>query len=131
MIRKSLIGLFILLISVGFNSCQKAGEGGRAILNVHVFNGSINSPYAKLKISYGSTGFPGAGAGYDKEVQCDHRGQIALEQLRRGNYYLYAFNYDSTSTINPFPIFEGGTHFEITNRNGERSVVIDLDQDPE
>jgi len=114
-----------------FSGCKKAGEGGKATLNVYVFNATNNVPYATVKIKYGATGYPGASANYNAEHQCDYRGQISISELKKGDYYLYAFNFDSTSTLDPLPIWEGGTQFEITNRNGERSVVIDMSNDPE
>ena len=131
MLQRLLLVLSLAAIVAVASSCRKAGKGGKAQLNIHVFNGNSNVPYAFVKIKFGAKDFPGAGASYDETVQLDYRGQISVNELRRGDYYIYSFTYDSASTQQPLPLWQGGTHFEITNRNGERSVVIDMANDPE
>ena len=122
---KYLIFLSILFVSnMILNSCTEAGEGGKAIINVHVIVNEYQAPYAEVKIKYNATGFPGAGAGYNDIDTCDYAGKTSFRKLRRGNYYVYVTYQSDTSTT----IMEGGATVKISNRIGEQHVVVDLSE---
>lgn len=128
---RKLYPIVILCCCLIFSACKKPGKGGRATMNIYVFNGSVNVPHATVKIRYGATGFPGTMAQYDEEHIADYRGQISSDKLGRGDYYIYASKIDSSGTNPTFELLEGGTHFNINNRNGERSVVVDMALEPQ
>ena len=118
--------LFLLCSAFVLTGCVKAGKGGKAILSVHVFEGKcMNQPpgtnhqveaEAIIYIKYGATGVDHDVTSYDDEQVADFGGKTVFEELRRGDYYLYAVSKDGSKT--------GGTHFEIQNKIGEREVVI-------
>lgn len=127
---KKIFLLSILCSAFILTGCVKPGKGGKAILSVHVFEGAcqlahsngIPSPNhqveaeAVIYIKYGSTGVDHDVTSYDDEQIADFGGKTVFEELRRGDYYVYAVSKDGSKT--------GGTHFEIQNRIGEREVVI-------
>ncbi len=119
-------GLFILLLLVPFISCEKAGTGGKAQINITVQNNGSLVPFALVKVRYGANAFPGSNANYNNEIEADHTGLAVFENLRKGDYYFYATAPDSLGT----GILEGGEYFKIQNRIGETHVVIDLAEDP-
>lgn len=108
----------ILMVS----SCSKPGKGGKAILSVHVFEGVCDGsnrtvvPEAVVHIKYAATAVDHDLTTYDDAQITDFGGKTVFEELRRGDYYLYAVSKDGTKT--------GGTYFDIQNKIGEREVVI-------
>lgn len=109
------------------STCYKAGTGGKAKLNIHVFNGNEIVPYAHVYVRYNTTTYPGANASYNQEAYCDHSGYVEFTKLKKGDYYIYATKYDTASMAT----FEGGAYAPIQNRKGERHIVIDFgEEDP-
>lgn len=120
---KTIYFALTLITSVALFSCVKPGPGGAATINVHVIDDNANSPYSLVKIKYGGTGFPGAGASYDETDTCDHTGKNSFRNLKRGSYYVYAEWSDSAGTIK-----QGGAKVKIGNRIGEQHIVIDFSE---
>ena len=112
----------LCLVLLTVVSCTKPGTGGKATLSVHVFSGVCDGtnrtvvPEAFVFISYGGTSVDVVTENYDDMQIADFGGKTVFDELRRGDYYLYAISKDGTET--------GGTHFEIKNKIGEREVVI-------
>lgn len=114
----------ILLIVIMLASCEKAGTGGKAQLNVHVMRKSTETavPEATVYIKYNANEFPGDSPGnYDASVTTDKAGYVEFNGLRRGNYYLYATSLDTATGIET----SGGIYFDIENKTGERDIVIE------
>lgn len=123
---RNILILSICCCAFMMNACVKPGKGGKALLSVHVFEGACqNQPpgtnhqveaEAVVYIKYGATEVDHDVTSYDDEQIADFGGKTVFEELRRGDYYLYAKSKDGTKT--------GGTHFDIKNKIGEREVVI-------
>lgn len=116
--------LSFLLIVIAFASCNKAGTGGKAQLNVHVMRKKTETavPKATVYIKYDANEYPGDSPGnYDASVTTDNGGYVEFPGLRRGNYYLYATSLDTATGI----VTSGGIHFDIENKIGERDIVIE------
>lgn len=114
----------ILIIAGSMLSCNKPGAGGKAKLNIHVIHEATGTvvPGAVVYIKYGASEFPGADPSYyDDKRTADNSGICEFEDLRRGNYYLYAEGiYPATSKVT-----SGGIAFDIRNKIGERDLVIE------
>ncbi|MBX7093083.1 MAG: hypothetical protein K1X56_00055 [Flavobacteriales bacterium] len=117
--------LFLFIISVFVYSCEKGpGKGGKAKINVTCINGLSNMPYAQLKIKYGASSYPGQNVSYDENATCDYTGDYTFDNLKRGDYYVYAYTTDSTGNV----ALEGGAHVLINNKPGETHVVVDFSE---
>ncbi len=105
MIKKVLLGLCLITL---MNACKKgAGEGGRAFIKGKVFIKNFTAPpgpfilqdeyYAQgenVYIVYGDQ--PGVG----KSVRTSYDGSFQFEYLRKGNYKVFAYSDDTSSTLN-------------------------------
>lgn len=119
--------ILLLCVALTFTTCYKAGTGGKASLNIHVFNGNEIVPYATVYVKYNASTWPGTNASYHNEAVCDHSGFALFNKLKKGDYYFYATKYDTASGA----FLEGGAFAPITNRKGEQHIVIDFgEEDP-
>lgn len=119
--------VFLIGLAISLLACYKAGTGGKAKLNIHVFNGQEIVPYSTIYIRYNADKYPGSNASYDDEKLGDHTGLAFFDKLKKGDYYIYATKYDTASMTT----FEGGAYAAITNRKGEQHIVIDFgEEDP-
>jgi hypothetical protein len=106
-------------------SCTKTpGPGGKAIINVHVIDGTNNIPYTEIKIKYGATSFPGLTAIYDNTIIGDINGKNSFEGLQRGDYYIYTSYLDTSGLLR-----EGGAYVKINNKPGEQHIVVDFGEE--
>lgn len=117
--------LITALLPFVFSSCQKAGTGGEAILNVHILKtGGVGTlPGSQVYLKYNSEEYPGPNTGlYDENVMADYGGHAQFINLRRGKYYIYVYGIDTLNS----DTMSGGAYFKIEERVGERHVVIEL-----
>jgi hypothetical protein len=121
--RTLLLTLAVFLLA--FTSCQKTpGTGGKAIINVHVVDGTVNVPYTDIKIKYGANSYPGATATYDNTIVGDYTGKNSFKDLKRGDYYIYTSYLDTAGALR-----EGGAYVKINNKPGEQHIVVDMGED--
>lgn len=119
--NNSVFGFFALVIVLLFSSCEKgAGPGGKAKINVTVMNGNMLVGGATVKLRYGGTAYS-PNIPYDETQISDYTGDVTFDDLRRGDYYVYATIADTSGTT-----LEGGAHVLINNKPGETHVVVDF-----
>lgn len=87
-----------LLIFMGlfmFSSCHKEGDGGKAWVNGMVRHHTKNIPNAVVYIKYGASELPSTNpSSYDAQVTADALGHYQIENLYKGNYYLFSIGWD-------------------------------------
>ena len=78
-------------------SCHKEGPGGKATIKGTVKHHSISIPNALVYIKYGATESPGSNVTYyDASANADANANYEFNDLRKGNYYLFAVGFDSS-----------------------------------
>ena len=98
-------------------------------MSVHVFEGvspcDANDktvvPNAIVYIKYGGTELDADVLNYDDSQTTDFGGKTVFTNLKRGDYYLYAYKDTLSITLT------GGAQFDIRNKIGEREIVICAD----
>lgn len=106
--------IFLLSISLSmlfFYACTEEGPGGNASIQGQVVHHDIPIPDALIFIKYGATEFPGKSpANYDDMVQANTTdGTFEINNLEKGDYYLYGSGYDAQIFDSVF----GGIYVEL------------------
>ncbi len=115
--------LFLILSSFIYNSCTKPGLGGKAEIHFVVKHHSTLIPGSVVYIKYDAKDFPGDDLSkYDASVITDHMAHSHFDDLKKGNYYLYAVGFDST--INQ--TVGGGMNVKITKKDEMADVTIQV-----
>ena len=93
--------LLLLTPLLFFLSCGKdAGPGGDGVIQGYCKHHSRIIPNDTVYIKYGSKDLPGVNpADYDTHVYADTNGFFKFTGLNKGNYYLYAFGYDTAIAL--------------------------------
>lgn len=119
---KTLKILAAAICIVSFSACKKEGIGGKASVNGHVQHHGKAIPNAIVYIKYGATELPGTNASdYDNSTMASASdAHYEFEELRKGDYYLYATGYDSACVCT----VEGGTSIQIKDKTGEVEAMI-------
>ena len=117
-----IINTLLAVFIITFSSCSKeedtpiieeAGVGGNAWINGHVMHHDDAIVNAIVYIKYGATELPGI----DPSLYDDHDTSSASDahynfnDLKKGNYYLFATGYDSSCACDVF----GGTPTKIVS----------------
>ena len=111
-INNILLISILLLTSITFYSCHKAGTGGKSSVNGTVYHHSKPIPGAIVYIKYGATEFPGADVSvYDNHITADANAHYEFTGLRKGNYFLYGVGYDNAI----FASVTGGIGIQLKN----------------
>lgn len=115
----------ILVLTVSFSACNKAGLGGEASILAFPKHHDDPIPNATIYIKYDAKEFPGTDVSVydDADVASVHPGEdphVHFDNLNKGNYYLYGIGFDSS--INQ--IVTGGIPLEITEKSGEVEIVV-------
>ena len=77
-------------------ACRKAGTGGSATIKGTVKYNSKTIPGSTVYIKYGSKTSPGANITYyNANVVSDANANYEFDNLKRGDYYLFAVGYDT------------------------------------
>ncbi len=85
--------LFLLAVS----ACNNEGFEGNASISGTVLHHSAPIPFATVYINFGAKELPGTTlTDFDASVVADRNGDYVIKNLKKGNYYLYGFGYDST-----------------------------------
>ncbi len=112
---RSLLVLLPLLLLVMATACSNEGFEGNASISGKVAHHGNRISGATVFIKFGGKEFPGSlTSDYDASVIADTGGVYAFNDLKKGDYYLYGFGYDSTLNEN----VKGGIY-----------VKLDKDQD--
>jgi hypothetical protein len=118
--------LIVFSIAILFSACEKAGVGGKNTLHVFVNHHKQAIPHATLYVKYGEKEFPGVeSSNYDLKVNCDYNGEVKIENLRKGYYYLYSIGYDKSIEM----AVTGGIPVEISHKSGEKSVSLPVSEE--
>lgn len=120
------LSLFSMLI---FSSCKKEGTGGKATIAAFPKHHEAPIKSAVIYVKFGAKEYPGKNASdYDLtitgEADEDH---IHIEDLKWGDYYLYATGYDSSIA----KAVAGGVPVTIkrSQRKEEVTVTIPVSED--
>lgn len=104
-------------------SCKKNNEGGKAEIHARITHNFTPVNAATLYVKYGTQKCPS-----DIESNCDLKimgeemdNHVHVENMRYGEYYIYAVGFDSTIS----QIVKGGVAVKI--KWSERKQTIDVD----
>lgn len=120
-----------LLVPVFFMGCKKsndctAGSGGNLILVAKTMHHTKAIPGCTLYIKYCTQELPGNGnaTAFDKSFKIANDSvEIAISNLQKGDYYLYAVGIDST--LDPTKnIVKGGIPFSTDQNNGIINLIV-------
>lgn len=115
-----------LLLSFIMLSCKKNGTGGGAMLHVMVYHHARPVNHATIYIKYGAQHQPAdPTTQYDQKVEGElGENHVHIENLRAGNYYLYAVGHDDADNL----MVEGGTAVKIrwSERMEMKNVELDI-----
>lgn len=114
---------FALVVSVGFFSgCVKEGfDGDSSITGTASHHGQ---PIANtiVYIKFGATELPGTTpSDFDASVTANTNGVYLIEDLQKGNYYLYGIGYDSTIS----DVVKGGIKVTL-GKDEEKTVPLSI-----
>ena len=92
---------FLLLVSLCLlalvSACTKEGFDGGSTITGKVAHHGARISYATVYIAFGAKELPGTlTTDFDASVLADSAGLYKIENLRKGDYYLYGLGYDST-----------------------------------
>ncbi len=105
-------------------SCKKNDTGGKASLHVMVYNGTSPVKGATLYVKFGEHHQPTDPTNnYDLKIQGEvNDNHVHVEDLRMGDYYLYAIGYDSIAK----KMIEGGVAASINWSERKEMKSVDL-----
>lgn len=116
--------VLILLMMITITSCTKEGLGGNATIVANVSHHEVPIKGATVCVKFNAKELPGANpSDYDLTVTgSDSESLVRINGLEKGDYYLYAFGYDSTIQQN----VQGGLYVKIqySERKSEKSVSL-------
>lgn len=102
-------------------SCTKAGSGGKCSITATVMHENKYVPFAQVYIKYNVNEFPGSDVSvYEATELANNEGIVVFDELKRGDYYLYAIGYDTVANDNVF-----GDEFVEIKKPGE-NVIVDV-----
>ncbi len=110
-----------------FISCKKNGAGGDAELNITVKHHEKLIPGASVYIKYGAKEFPGFDLNvYDEKKYAGNSGEEAgktkIDNLLKGDYYLFALGYDSAI----FENVSGGIYVKVLKSSEIKNIEIPI-----
>jgi len=118
--------LFISLLTLGatFSSCKKNGTGGKASLHIQIAHHSVPINGATLYIKFGAQDMPSNPiTDYDLKLLASQTdSHIQVENLRPGDYYLYAVGFDPA--VNQ--TLEGGIPVKIKWKERKENIDVNL-----
>lgn len=118
--------LLFVVISLALSSCKKNGTGGKASLHVLVYHNAIPINNSVVYVKFGARAQPSDPKNnYDLKVEGEpDENHVHVEDLRYGNYYLYAVTYDSLTNT----FYEGGLATTITwgERKEMKSLMLNV-----
>ena len=113
--------IFLAIIIMSLFSCTKGGTGGEAKINFKVFHHEQKIPNAVVYIKYDTKDFPGEDIGnYDASYTSSAEATGSIENLKKGNYYVYGVGYDSAIA----QIVKGGVSFKINKKDAALDITV-------
>ncbi len=102
-------------------SCKKNGTGGQATIKATIMHHEKIIPEAMVYVKYNARELPGTNpSDYDESYKADALGQVNIEHLRYGEYYLYAIGYDNTIAA----VVQGGVPLSIKWKNRKNTINL-------
>ena len=99
-------------------ACTTEGLEGDATVHGVVAHHNATIGEATVFVKFGAKDYPGSlVSDYDMSVLADTGGAYTIENLKKGDYYLFGFGYDSTIS----QTVSGGIHIEVAK--GEDKTV--------
>ncbi len=114
---------FLVITALMTVSCKKNDTGGSAIINVTATHHGKRIPFTSVYIKYGAKEFPGFDANsYTTSQMTDAEAQTSFQDLRPGDYYLYAVGYDSAISAS----VKGGIGVSFKWKERKNEVTVEL-----
>jgi len=115
--------IIIAITIIIFASCKKNGTGGKATIEGNVKHHTLAIPNARVYIKFGATEFPGKDLSqYDMSALADANAHYKFDDMRQGDYYLYAVGYDNTISEDVF----GGIGVSISYNDRKHTINADV-----
>lgn len=111
----------IILMNI---SCKKNDEGGKAEIHALIYHGSTEIRNSTLYVKFGATSAPSdPTSDYDMKLNGESGdNHVHIEELRRGDYYLYAVGMDTVTHQS----VKGGSHVEIKWKDRKKLIEADV-----
>jgi hypothetical protein len=122
---KKIIWISIFIVSSSLIlSCKKAGLGGEATLVAYPKHHEVPIYGATVYVKFNTKDSPGSDLGsYDAVFQGEaNEDHVHLEELKQGNYYIYAVGYDSAISQAVY----GGKSVTIKRKDRKDEQNIDI-----
>lgn len=122
----SLSSMVLICLFVSFTvACKKAGTGGKATVQGTVAHHDRLIPNAVVYVKFGASEFPGPSPDlYDMQVNANLDAFYTIEELHKGDYYLYGVGYDSSIS----QTVQGGIPIKI-NSNDINEIDVPVTED--
>lgn len=122
--RKLLFIPVLLLVSVTFYTCCKAGMGGDATLVINVLSDSKNPLYGTtVYIKYGQSTAPASINKFDDHIVAgNNTNTVTFAKLKCGTYYLFATGFDSVLNTQ----LSGGSPLSITHGHRKKTTNTNM-----
>lgn len=92
-----LIVVFALTTIIGGVSCKKDGTGGNASIAAYTYHHGAAINFPTVYVKFGAKEKPAnPTSDYDLKLVGVHDNHVHIEDLRYGDYYLYATGFDSS-----------------------------------
>lgn len=125
--KKSFIGLVLLLLFAIYAGCKKNQLGGKSKVRGVVAHHGKAIPNATVYIKFNAKDFPGEDiSAYESSVTANQSGYYEINNFYKGNYYLYAVGTD-TDIPSPY-IVKGGIPVSLKSRE-EKDIDIPVSED--
>lgn len=116
-----LLVLPLLGFLLSLSSCTKEGFGGEAKISGGVAHHGLRIPEAQIYIKFNATELPGTLVSeFDASVVADAQGNYTIENLKKGDYYLYSVGYDTSIS----EVVRGGLSVKI--EEADQSLAVNI-----
>lgn len=125
---KNLLTITLITLALSITSCKKNEDGGKAEIHALIFHGSTEIRNADLYVKFGATSAPSdPTTDYDMKLKGESGdNHVHVEELRRGDYYLYAVGKDTVAN----QVVKGGTHVEIKWKDRKKLIEAEVQVNP-
>lgn len=122
---KSIFAIVALASLLTIVSCKKNDTGGKAEIHAHIGHHNTEISSSIVYIKFNSRSAPSdPTTNYDLKVEGEATdNHVHIDELRPGNYYLYAVGFDKT--INK--TVKGGTAVEIKWKDRKKTIEAEIE----